>query len=268
MIDSPHIVTPGKKLKLATRETNSKGDFRNKDEANVATEKLLVELQDYQEKLYAESQRSLLVIFQAMDAGGKDGAVRTVFTGVNPQGCSVVSFKVPSTLERSHDFLWRHHLACPRKGMIGIHNRSHYETVLVERVHDIAPKNVWSARYEQINHFEATLAAEGTTVLKFFLHISKEEQKERLQSRLDEQDKHWKFNIGDLAEREKWDDYQAAYEDALEKCSTPAAPWYIIPADYKWYRNYAIAKVIVDAMKEIDPKFPKNTVDLSKVKIE
>jgi PPK2 family polyphosphate:nucleotide phosphotransferase len=267
MTDSPHIATPGKKLKLASLETKFTGRFSGKDDAAQSTAALLAELSDLQERLYAEAARALLVIFQAPDAGGKDGAVDTVFSGVNPQGCSVTSFKVPSSLEKSHDFLWRHHLACPSRGMIGIHNRSHYEAVLVERVHELVPKKIWSARYDQINAFEKTLVAEGTTVLKFFLHISKQEQKERLQKRLDERDKHWKFNIGDLGERARWDDYQAAYEDAIENCSTTSAPWYVIPADNKWYRNYAIAKVIVDTLKEMNPKFPKPSVDLSNVKV-
>lgn len=268
MTDSPHIATPGKKFKLEAAPTRDSGIFKDKDAAVAPTADLLVELSALQERLYAESKRSLLVLLQAPDAGGKDGAVSTVFTGVNPQGCSVQSFKVPSPLEKSHDFLWRHHMACPPRGMIGIHNRSHYEAVIVERIHEIVPKKIWTARYEQINAFEEMLVAEGTTVLKFFLHISKDEQKERLEKRLAEHDKHWKFNVGDLAERAKWDDYQAAYDDMIENCSTKAAPWYVIPADQKWYRNYAIAKVIVDALKEMDPQFPKGTVDLSKVRVE
>ena len=259
---------PGSKVKLESVPTKDKDDFANKDAAAADTEKHLEAIRDLQEHLYAEGKQSLLVIFQAMDAGGKDGAIRTIFSGVNPQGCSVTSFKVPSTLERSHDFLWRHHMACPARGMIGIHNRSHYETVLVERVHEIVPESVWSARYDRINDFERLLADEGTTILKFFLHISKSEQKGRLQARLDDPEKHWKFNMGDLAERKRWDEYQRAYEDALERCSTLHAPWYIVPSDQKWYRNNVVARVVAGALKKMDPKFPVVTEDLSKVKIE
>ncbi|HEV7300523.1 MAG TPA: polyphosphate kinase 2 family protein [Tepidisphaeraceae bacterium] len=268
MVSTSYIATPGKKIDLANSPTKNRTDFPNKDAAAADTEAHLKKLRDLQEHLYAESKQALLVIFQAMDAGGKDGAIRTVFTGVNPQGCGVTSFKVPSTLERSHDFLWRHHLACPAAGMIGIHNRSHYETVLVERVHSIVPEKVWSARYDQINAFEQMLTASGTTILKFFLHISKDEQKEHLQSRLDKPDKHWKFNIGDLAERKLWDEYQLAYQDAIERCSTSHAPWYIVPSDQKWYRNNVVSRVIAETLEKMAPKFPVVEEDLSKVVIE
>ena len=268
MAITSHIASPGKKVDLANTPTKNKTDFNDKEAAVADTAAHLEKLRDLQEHLYAESKRALLVIFQAMDAGGKDGAIRTVFSGVNQQGCSVTSFKVPNALEQSHDFLWRHHLACPAAGMIGIHNRSHYETVLVERVHSIVPEKVWSARYDQINAFEQMLTSSGTTILKFFLHISKDEQKERLQSRLDEREKHWKFNIGDLAERKLWDQYQKAYEDAIERCSTEHAPWYIVPSDQKWYRNNVVARVIAETLAKMDPKFPVVTEDLSKVVIE
>jgi PPK2 family polyphosphate:nucleotide phosphotransferase len=267
MVDSPHLVEPGKKFKLKDFNTNDKGDFESEEEAVPATEKYHKQIAKLQEQLYAESKQALLVIFQAMDAGGKDGAIEKVFASVNPQGCNVHSFKVPSSLERSHDFLWRHHVAMPSKGMIGIHNRSHYESVLVERVHAIVPEKIWRKRYDQINEFENTLVAEGTTILKFFLHISKEEQKERLQARLADPSKHWKFSVGDLAERKLWDQYQAAFQDAIDECSTDQAPWYVIPADHKWYRNYAVCKILAHTLKEMDPKFPENPDDLSKVKV-
>jgi PPK2 family polyphosphate:nucleotide phosphotransferase len=268
MIDSPYLARPGKKLKLSDIDPGDKGDFKHKDDAEKSTLKNLVRLTDLQEKLYAESKQSLLIVLQAMDCGGKDGTISKVFTGVNPQGCNVTSFKAPSTLERSHDFLWRHHLACPRRGMIGIHNRSHYESVLVERVHELVPKKVWEQRYEQINHFEAMLAAEGATIVKFFLHISKDEQKQRLQDRLDQKDKHWKFDINDLAERKRWDDYQKAYDDAVEKCSTSWAPWYVVPADHKWFRNHVVAEILAETLKKMNPQVPQETADLSKVVIE
>jgi PPK2 family polyphosphate:nucleotide phosphotransferase len=268
MVDSPYLVRPGKKFNLESLPTDDTGPFKSREEAAVPTQKLQKRLSELQEKLYASSQQALLVIFQAMDTGGKDGSIEHVFSSVDPQGCSVSSFKVPTPLERAHDFLWRHHCACPPKGIIGIHNRSHYEAVLVERVHSLAPESVWSTRYDRINDFERNLAAEGTTIVKFFLHISKKEQKERLQARLDDPVKHWKFNIGDLAERKHWDDYQQAYEDAMRKCSTKEGPWYVIPADRKWYRNYAMSAIMVDVLENMNPKFPPATADLSKVVVE
>jgi PPK2 family polyphosphate:nucleotide phosphotransferase len=203
-----------------------------------------------------------------MDAGGKDGSIEYVFSGVNPQGCAVHSFKAPSTLEKSHDFLWRHHAAMPGKGMIGIHNRSHYEAVLVERVRDLVHKAVWQKRYDHINHFEQQLVDEGTTILKFYLHISKDEQKERLEARLRDSHKNWKFNPGDLEERRFWSKYQAAFQDALQKCSTDWAPWYVIPANKKWYRNWVLSDIIVRTLKRMDPKFPKPIKDIEKYHVE
>jgi PPK2 family polyphosphate:nucleotide phosphotransferase len=267
MIDSPYLVEPGKKLKLSKLPTDDKGDFKDRDDAAPGTEKNLAKLDALQEVLYAESKRSILIVLQAMDAGGKDGAIRHIFSGVNPQGCSVTSFKSPSTLERAHDFLWRVHDACPARGMIGIFNRSHYEDVLIVRVHNLVPKDVWSKRYDHINNFEKMLADEGTTILKFFLHISKDEQKQRFQARLDDKDKCWKFNVGDLAERKKWDDYMEAFEEALEKTSTKHAPWYVVPSDRKWFRNWVISDTIARTMKAMDLKFPKPEEGLDKVKV-
>jgi PPK2 family polyphosphate:nucleotide phosphotransferase len=267
MIDSPYLVEPGKKLKLSRRDSSEKGKFDDREEAEPVVAKNLAKLSELQEVLYAESKRSLLVVFQAMDAGGKDGAIRHIFSGVNPQGCQVTSFKSPSSLERAHDFLWRVHQQVPPRGMIGIFNRSHYEDVLIVRVHNLVPKDVWSKRFEHINNFEHMLADEGVTILKFFLHISKDEQKQRLQARLDEKEKNWKFNPEDLAERKHWDDYMNAFEDALEKTSTKWAPWYVVPADRKWFRNWVISDTIVRALKEMDLKYPKPQEGLDRIKI-
>src|SRR5439155_19346638 len=206
MIDSSYLVTPGRKLRLSNFPTDDTGPFKSKEDAAPAIEKNLQRLDQLQELLYAESKHALLVVFQAMDCGGKDGAIDHVFSGVNPQGCSVTSFKVPTPIERAHDFLWRHHGPTPHKGMIGIFNRSHYESVLVERVHELVPKDVWKDRYDRINAFERLLADEGTTILKFFLYISMAEQKRRLEDRLKDPDKNWKFNVGDLKERALWND--------------------------------------------------------------
>jgi PPK2 family polyphosphate:nucleotide phosphotransferase len=267
MIDSPYLVEPGKKLKLAKRDTNERGEFDDREDAEPLVAKNLEKMKDLQEILYAEGKRALLVVFQAMDAGGKDGAIRHIFSGINPQGCIVTSFKSPTSTERAHDFLWRVHKETPAKGMIGIFNRSHYEDVLIVRVHNLVPEEVWSKRYEHINNFEKLLSDEGTKILKFFLHISRDEQKQRLQARLDEKNKNWKFNVEDLAEREHWDDYQEAFEDALEKTSTKHAPWYVVPSDRKWFRNWVVSDTIAKTLKEMDLKFPKPQEGLDKVKI-
>ncbi len=268
MIDSPYLVTPGKKLNLSKIDTADTGPFKDKADAAEPTEKNLRHLRDLQAVLYAQAQRSVLIVIQALDTGGKDGAIKHVFTGVNPQGCDVTSFKQPSHEEAGHDFLWRIHRACPARGQIGIFNRSQYEDVLVVRVHDLVPKHVWSKRYDQINAFEQMLAENGTTVIKFFLHISKAEQKDRLQSRLDDPKKHWKFDANDLKERACWDDYQTAYEDALRKCSTPDAPWYVVPSDHKWFRNWVISDTIVRTLKKLDLKYPPAADGLDQIKID
>jgi PPK2 family polyphosphate:nucleotide phosphotransferase len=202
-----------------------------------------------------------------MDTGGKDGVIRSVFDGVNPQGVKVASFKRPTDLELAHDYLWRVHPRVPAKGEITIFNRSHYEDVLVVRVHDLVPAARWERRFQQINEFEEMLVEEGTTILKFFLHISKDEQKERLQARLDDPSKHWKFSLGDLAERERWDDYQAAYEDVLNMTSSPHAPWYVVPADRKWFRDLVIATALVETLEKMGLEYPANPDDLSGVVI-
>ncbi len=268
MIDSPYLVEPGKKFNLDRYETTDTGKFKGKADAAEVTARNLDHLGKMQALLYAEAKRSVLIVIQAMDTGGKDGAIAHVFGGVNPQGCNVTSFKAPSHLEASHDYLWRVHYHCPARGMIGIFNRSHYEDVLVVRVHDLVPKGIWSKRFEQINAFEQMLADNGTTIIKFFLHISKDEQRRRLQSRLDDPKKHWKFDPNDLAERAHWDDYQAAYEDVLRKCSTPHAPWYIVPSDHKWFRNWVLSDTIARTMKRMDLSYPPPPPELDKIKID
>jgi len=220
-----------------------------------------------QERLFAERAQSLLVVLQATDTGGKDGTIRNVFQGVNPQGCRVWNFGVPTEDELAHDALWRYHQHTPARGMIDIFNRSHYEEVLVVRVKGLVEEAVWNRRYDEINDFERLLAGNGTRVLKFYLHISKDEQKERLQARLDDPAKHWKFRVGDLDDRTRWDDYQAAFQDAINRCATPEAPWFVVPANRKWYRNLAIATTIADTLEDMNPEFPPEEPGLDKVVI-
>jgi PPK2 family polyphosphate:nucleotide phosphotransferase len=222
-----------------------------------ATKANIDQLQDLQDRLWAEGKHGVLIVLQGIDASGKDGAVRNVMTAFNPQGCIVSSFKVPTAEEMAHDFLWRIHKRVPGKGEIGIFNRSQYEEVLVVRLHELVPKETWSGRYELIRDFEKLLADTGTTIVKFFLHISKEEQRERLQDRYDTPKKRWKFSLGDLAERKLWDDYTAAYEDALSKTSTDDAPWYVIPANRNWMRDLAISSVLADTLGDLKPEYPK-----------
>lgn len=262
-------VEPSKKISLAKLDPNETGDFEGgKEKGLKAIEKLNTELQELQELLYAEGKHKVLIVLQAMDTGGKDGTIRRVFEGVNPQGVKVASFKAPTAEELAHDYLWRVHKVVPGNGEIVIFNRSHYEDVLVVRVRNFAPKEVWSKRYDQINEFEKILAENGTLILKFFLHISKDEQKERLQARLDDPTKHWKFNLGDLEERKLWDDYQLAYEDVLNKTSTKYAPWIVVPANRKWYRDLVISTVLVNALKDLKMKFPAPKDNLDGIVIE
>ena len=226
------------------------------------------ELAEYQEKLYASAKntdeaRRLLLVLQAMDCGGKDGTVRAVTRGMNPAGMNAVSFGPPSAEERRHDFLWRIHRALPAPGYVGVFNRSHYEDVLVVRVHALVPEDEWQARYDQINAFEAEAAAAGLTMVKVMLHISPDEQRKRLLARLDDPAKHWKYNPGDIDERARWDDYQQAYQDALTRCSTEAAPWHVVPADRKWYRNWAVATLLRQAFRDLDPQYPPATFDVA-----
>lgn len=262
------IVNPGDKVKLKDFDPNYTGDFRDKKTAEKKMKEIRKQMTELQSLLYAESKRSLLIILQALDTGGKDGTIRHVMGGVDPQGCDVKSFKVPTPDELAHDFLWRAHKVTPCKGKIVIFNRSYYEDVLIVRVHDLVPKEVWKKRYDQINDFERFLTENNTMVMKFYLHISKEEQKKRLEKRLIDPSKRWKFSEGDLKERKYWDNYMDAYEDALTKCSTEHAPWYIVPANNKWYRNLVIGQAIVDKLKSLDMKYPEPKIDYKKIVIE
>jgi len=262
-------VKPGSNIDLSKWDPNDSSGFDGDKAAGKARViELNRKLEALQELLYAERKHKILIVLQAMDAGGKDGTIRSVFEGVNPQGVHVASFKAPTPEEASHDFLWRIHQQTPGRGEIAIFNRSHYEDVLVVRVHELVPKDVWQQRYEQINHFEQMLAAGGTTILKFYLHIDKDEQKQRLQERLDDPTKRWKFNSGDLAERKLWDQYQSAYEAVLNKTSTEWAPWYIVPANRNWYRNLVIAEVLVRTLEDLPMAYPQPVVGLDKVIIE
>jgi PPK2 family polyphosphate:nucleotide phosphotransferase len=255
-------VKPGEQVDLSQWDPNDKIAFDGeKREGRKRLLELNETLEALQELLYAEHKHKVLIILQAMDAGGKDGTIRHVFEGVNPQGVRVAGFKKPTPEELGHDYLWRIHKQTPGKGEMVIFNRSHYEDVLVVRVHNLVPPEVWSKRYNHINNFELMLAEEGTTILKFFLHINLEEQKERLQARLDEPGKHWKFNPGDLAERKRWPEYMKAYEEALSKTSTDWAPWYIVPANRKWYRNLVIATVIIETLQNLNMGYPKVDFD-------
>lgn len=260
-------VTPGDTVDLTDWSTSEMGPYKDKESSFADLGHHRSRIIALQERLWAEHKQSLLVILQATDTGGKDGTIRHVFAGVNPQGCVVAGFKQPSLEELEHDFLWRIHAEAPARGTIAIFNRSQYEDVLVARVHDIVPEEVWRARFEQINAFEALLTSSNTRILKFFLHISKAEQKERLQARLDDPEKRWKFNPGDLEDRTRWDEFQVAYADAIEKCSTKDAPWHIIPADRKWYRNVVIARTIADTLEAMDPQFPEPVAGLNEIVI-
>ena len=264
---SRYRVEPKESVDLSSRPTEDDGGF-DKDSARKPFDELTDRLAALQELLYAEHKHALLVVLQAMDAGGKDSTIRNVFRPLNPQGCKVVSFKAPNDIEGMHDFLWRIHQNTPRKGYIGVFNRSHYEDVLIVRVKNLAPKSIWSKRYEHINRFECMLHDEGTVVVKFFLHISKDYQKKRLLRRLERPDKHWKFDPGDLVERKRWDDYQHAFEEAIGRCSTSYAPWYVIPAERRWYRNLLIAQVLVETLESLKMKFPKPTFDPAEITIE
>ena len=267
-------IAPGKSAELSSIATDDHGDFPAGAEGKAAVEGRLIELdgrlERLQERLYAEGKQALLIVLQAMDAGGKDGTIRRVLAGANPQGCRIVSFKAPTADELSRDFLWRVHRQAPPKGYIGVFNRSHYEDVLVTRVHGLVSDREAERRFERIVEFERLLSESGTTILKLFLHISPDEQRERLQKRLDDPEKHWKFNPADLAERARWDDYRRAYEDAIGATSTEHAPWHVIPADRKWYRNLVVTTLIVETLERMDPRVPPppEGLDLSKVRIE
>ncbi len=264
---SDHLVTPGKKVSLDDWDTNAKGGWE-RDDAEQRTAELNERLEELQELLYAEGKHKVLVVIQATDTGGKDGTIRHVFDGVNPQGVTVASFKRPTDEELAHDYLWRVHRHTPKNGEITIFNRSHYEDVLVVRVHDIVPEKRWSRRYDHINNFEQLLSDEGTTIVKLFLHISKDEQRERLQARIDTPRKNWKFDSGDLREREHWNDYQEAFRVMLERTSTDDAPWYVIPADRKWYRNLVISEILVETLERLDMRYPPAEEGIAEIVVE
>ena len=266
-------VKPGTRVSLKKYDPNDTGEYRKGDDgktiAKAETERLIGRLDRLQERLYAVGNRSLLIILQGMDTSGKDGTIRSVMSGVNPQGCKVVSFKTPTTKELAHDFLWRVHQEVPGKGQIGIFNRSHYEDVLITRVHGWVSDTTVKRRFAQINQFENLLVENGTAIVKCFLHISKDEQKERLEARIRDPDKRWKWNPGDLEERKLWDQYTEAFEDMLSATSAGSAPWYIVPANRKWYRNVVVAHLVVDVLENMKLKTPPapKGVDFEKVKI-
>ena len=249
-------IQPGSKVDISKLDAGATHGH-DKDNASAKLAADVERLTGLQERLWAEHRRRVLIVLQGMDASGKDGTIKHVMTGLHPLGCRVVGFGVPSAVELGHDYLWRVHQVVPGDGEVVIFNRSHYEDVLVVRVRELVPEERWRRRYEQINDFERTLTDEGTTVLKFFLHISPEEQLERFRERYEDPAKRWKFKVGDLEERKRWDGYMAAYDEALERCSTEAAPWYVIPSDRKWFRNLAIAEILADTLEQLDPRYPE-----------
>lgn len=257
MDDEMYRVPPKGKIKLKDYDPNDSKLFDgNKKDGKEALQKLNAELETLQEELYAQAKHRVLVVLQAMDTGGKDGVIRAVFEGVNPQGVKVASFKTPTPVELAHDYLWRVHQQTPGKGEMVIFNRSHYEDVLVVRVHNLVPEEVWSRRYQHIREFERMLAEEGTTILKFYLHIDLQEQAERFLARVEDPTKQWKVNPGDLDERARWDDYMKAYEEMLNQTSTAWAPWYVIPSNKKWYRNWLISKILIKSLKNLNMQYP------------
>lgn len=260
-----HVPT-GSKVDLSNIEAGYHGGYEDEDATRDDLKKYAKKLSELQTMMYAENKHALLIVLQAMDAGGKDGTIRHVMEAWNPQGCSVVGFKVPTAEELAHDYLWRIHKMTPRKGHITVFNRSHYEDVLVVRVHNLVSMDVWSKRYNEINAFERILSNSGTTIVKFFLHIDKEEQLRRFRDRLNEPDKQWKISDSDYDEREYWDEYQKAYEEALGKCSFNYAPWYVIPSNEKWFRNLAISQILVETMESWKMKYPQPSVDLNEIR--
>ncbi len=259
-------VAPGRSFHWSDVDPDDHGVFENEADALDDTKAHIAKIDPWQERLYAEGKQSLLIIIQALDTGGKDGTIRHVMSGINPQGCQVTSFKVPTPEERARDFLWRIHQHVPARGMIGIFNRSHYEDVLVTRVHGDVSRKEAARRFREINAFERMLTQNGTTIVKCFLAISKDEQRRRLQARLDDPQKRWKFSPADLTERRYWDRYPKVCAEALGATSTKHAPWYVIPANHKWYRNYLVARLVVATLKEMDPQFPPSP-NISRIKI-
>jgi PPK2 family polyphosphate:nucleotide phosphotransferase len=262
------LIKPGTKVALKEYDPGETGSYESAQDVADLLRKQLDELVKLQNLLYADYRRALLVILQGMDTSGKDGTIRHVMSGLNPIGVQVKTFKAPTDEELGHDFLWRVHQAVPRRGDIGIFNRSHYEDVLVVRVHELVPREVWKARYQQINDFEKLLVQSGTIVLKFFLHISKGEQKSRLEERLTDPMRQWKLSRKDVEERRYWSAYRTAYEAVLTRCSTPWAPWHLVPANHKWYRNLVVAETIVQALRDLGMKYPAPREDLSQITID
>ena len=261
-------VQPGSRVKLKDIDPEFKDDYESHEAADDDVAKLQKRLRELQVLLYARRQHSLLICLQAVDSGGKDGTITHVLGAMNPQGCRVTAFREPTAEELAHDFLWRAHRAAPARGEVVIFNRSYYEDVLIVRVHNLVSKAIWSRRYDEINAFEQNLSANGAQILKFFLHISKEEQLKRFKERLDDPSKHWKISEADYKERECWDDYVAGYEEALSRCSTAHAPWYVIPANHKWFRNLTIARIVVEHLEALKMQYPKPTVDLKCIRRE
>jgi PPK2 family polyphosphate:nucleotide phosphotransferase len=268
----PHLldelkVAPGSPPRLAERDPDQRLGAPSKDEGLERLERLVERLSVLHNRLFAEASRAVLLVLQGMDTAGKDGTTRKVFTGVNPQGCYVHSFKEPAGAELEHDYLWRVHQVCPARGEIAIFNRSHYEDVVAVRVRRLVEQHVWQRRYEHIRGFERMLTDEGTAVVKVFLHVSKEEQRKRLEERIENPEKRWKFRAGDLEDRRLWDDFQSAYEDALRETSTDWAPWYVVPADHNWSRNLCVAEILVAALERIDPELPEPEPGIENVTI-
>lgn len=262
-------VRPGKAFELDSIDPDAAKAFKpDRDELEVARDADLAELRDLHERLFAEGERALLIVMLAIDTGGKDSTIDRIFSGLNPQGCVVSGFQAPTEEELARDFLWRIHQRVPRKGQIGIFNRSHYEDVTVPRVHGWIDQAAWERRYAHILDFESLLVESGTVVVKFHLRISKEEQAERLQERLDDPSKHWKFDPNDLAERKRWDEYQHAFEDAIAATSTEDAPWYVVPANSKWYRDAIVARVVVEQMRQLDPRYPPPVEGIERYTVE
>jgi PPK2 family polyphosphate:nucleotide phosphotransferase len=260
-------IEPGERVKLSDYDPEDTAPFRDREEAEAATEKYLQRLLDLHERLYVDGRFAVLVVLQGMDTAGKDGTINRLSHGLNLLSAEVTGFKAPTEVELRHDFLWRVHKRVPAHGRLGIFNRSHYEDVLVVRVHNLVPRSVWEQRYDQINAFEELLVKSGTHVLKCFLHISKEEQRERLLARLDDRTKLWKFNPDDLKERAFWPEYQTAYEAALSRCTTARAPWHVIPSNKKWFRNYAVTRLLVELLESLDLKLPKPEFDPKRITI-
>ena len=260
-------IAPGARFRM--RDDDAARAFGwSREEAEAATAENLARLSELQYKMFADGRFAMLVVLQAIDGGGKDSTIRRVFSAFNPQGCAVTAFKAPTAEELGHDFLWRIHQHTPRHGEVAVFNRSHYEDVLVVRVENLVPEAVWSRRYAQINDFEAALAAGGTRVVKLFLHISRDEQKLRFQERLQERSKQWKFDPADLDKRARWDDYRLAFEAAISRCSTEGAPWYVIPADRKWFRDFAVSQVLRQELERLPLRWPKPDFDPKTIRIE